>query len=166
MKKKLGIGIVLMVMLVGCSGDKELSDFTENYNDNTYEFVSVDLLEEDDFENIRKEKYGKWKKLYEDENNYSVEAKYSDDDELTGYHIYIDGEQSYELLEGEGYEASQVIAETLGLDRESFIKKYSEALESGDVEYIDGDYEISFYDFSAGQTINYEGMTINYDKAS
>ena len=160
--------MLITIGLLSACGSNELSGFVESYNENAYEFVSVSLLDEDDFGEIREEKYGNWQRLFEREDHYYIEAKYDGDNELTGYHIHVTGEEPYERHEGEGYESALVIGETLGINRDKFIETYEKTLveDPETVEYKDGNYSISIDNFSVGQTIINDGMTINFDKTS
>ena len=166
MKKLVYLLLGITLVLAACSNQGELKDFTKTFNENSYEFVGVDILKEESFGEIKTEKYGKWKKLYELEDYYSIEAKYNDDEKLTGYYISIEGEQPYENLEGVGFEAALVLAKTLDLDRDRFIEEFQNALAVGDVTYNENGYEIILHDFSAGEMIVHEGMIINFNKAS
>lgn len=150
--------------MVACGGPKELKDFTKKFNENAYEFVAVDILKENDFGEIEEEKYGNWQTLYDLEGSYTIYAKYDRNNNIVGYNIHISGDEPYEELTGTGFEASQVIAETLELKRDVFIENYQKSLEIGEAEYQDGDYEITFYDFHVDEVIEHQGMTINFNK--
>lgn len=156
--------LVSLILLVGCSSNNEINSFTEKYNENAYEFVSVELLNKDEFGELRKEKYGSWKTLQQFKDRYTIEAKY-DDGNLTGYYISISGDQPYEDYEGEGYEASQIIVETLGLDRAKFEEAFKSTVAgSEDTTYTDNEYEISLSEFSIVQSNPHDGIIINFDK--
>lgn len=165
MKKVLFIFAAVLLFLAGCSASKnELKEFTETYNENAYEFVSVELLKEDKFGEIREEKYGNWQKLYSAEDRYTIEAKLDEDKKIKGYHINISGNEPYERLTGEGFEASQVIAETIGLDRDKFLTEYEKALNSGgeDISYSDAGYKVNLFEITHVE--DHGGIIINYDK--
>lgn len=154
--KRVIIILLAAVMLAACGSDAEVSDFTDKYNENAYEFTSVKLLDEEQFGEVIKEKYGNWKNL-QTRDGYNIEAKYNDDDELTGYYIAIKEGELYYRYEGEGYESSLVIAETLGLDREKFTDEFSKVVETDekDVTYDDNGYEINIFTIVSGVTINF-----------
>lgn len=163
--KRLAILMFAVFIIAACSSNQsDLMAFTETYNENAYEFVSVELLDENKFGEIREEKYGKWQNLYDADGRYYIEAKLDDDDKVKGYHVSISEDEPYERLEGEGFEASQVIVETLELDRDKFLSEYDKALESDGetIRYSDGGYEVSFSEFTYPD--EHGGMIINYDK--
>lgn len=163
MRKVLLIAVLLTIGIAGCSTEGALNDFIDDYNENTTEFKSVEPLEKENFSKIREEEFGNWKTLFKSDGQYTLEAKYDKENKLTGYNLSISEHESYEDNGGSGYEASQVIAETLGIDRKKFKEKYEEALKNEESMFTNNGYEISFSDFNAGQMIQHGGMVINYD---
>ena len=156
--------LLLLLSLIACGNDlDETNSFIESFNENAYEFTGVGLIDVNNLENIRQEKNGKWRRLYESK-FYTLEAKYNDNEKLTGYNLSIDKNQAYEKMEGFGYEATLVLIKTLGLDREEFNKYYQKSLEDEDLEtvvYVENGYEITLINFMFGK--EYNGMVINID---
>lgn len=155
--KRILILLLATILLSACGSNSEHKGFTERYNENAYDYTSVALLDEEQFGEIKEEKYGKWKNL-QTRDGYSVEAKYNDDDELTGYYIAIKEGELYYRYEGEGYEASQVLVKTLGLDSEKFTNEFSKVIETDedDITYTDNDYEISIFTLGSGIIMNFD----------
>lgn len=162
--KRILFVVLALLLLTACVGNTELESFVKDFNENSYEFTDVDILKKDSFGEIEKEKYGTWQSLFEWEDYYSIDAKYNDDQKLTGYYISISENQNYEELDGVGFEASQVIAETLGLDRDKFWDEFNNAIDNEESEYEDNGYKINISDFVLSD--EHMGMTINFDKVS
>lgn len=83
---------------------------------------------------------------------------------IIGYHIGIDGNESYETMKGEGFKASTAIIKALDLDSDKYIDGYVQAMEDGEYSYKDGVYKISFSDMVIAD--DHTGLYINFDKAS
>lgn len=164
--KKLLFVLMCLFVLAGCSSYKsELNEFVDSYNKKSYDFVSVDILKEDEFGDVETEKYGDWQLIHEAKDRYSIQVK-SKDNKVTGYYISIEEGEPYESYEGEGFEASQVIAGALGLDADRYNEKYKSAIESDGetITYTDNDYEVSISEFVLGDSLEHGGIVINYDK--
>lgn len=161
MKKPLILISILVIFLVACSENK-LEGFTQNYNEKS-EVYGIPALDAEEYGEIEKEENMSWQKLFESK-NYTIDAKYKDGENLSGYHLAINHEnQPYEKLEGVGYKSSIAIAEALNLNVDQFIKEYETALTTSSHSYTDGDYLIDFT-YPGKDSLTSVGMIINYDK--
>lgn len=162
--KRLFTLMVALLFLTACSSGKELDSFVESYNDAAYDYTAVDILKEKNFGEIEEEKYGIVQKLYQLEGEQTLHVKYTDK-KLTGYNMSISGDSPYEDKTGTGFEASLTLVKALGLDKSLFESNFDKAIDTGEIiTYQDNGYEITLSDFSVGESIQHEGMTINIDK--
>ena len=163
MKKALIIMSTLL-FLTACSSGKELESFVEAYNDAAYDYTSVDILKEKNFGEIEEEKYGTIQTLYQLDGEQTLHAKYTDG-KVTGYNLSVSGDSAYEDKEGTGFEASLTLIKALGLDKSLYESNFDKAIDTGEIiTYQDKGYEITISDFSVGESIKHEGLTINIDK--
>jgi hypothetical protein len=157
------ISIVFLLVLAACSGQQnELDNFVKAYNGNVD--GSLNTIDKNEIDEIREEENGKWQQIVKEDGKYTIEAKYDKDNNISGYHIGIDGTELYETMKGEGFKASTAIIKALDLDSDKYIDGYVQAMENGEYSYEDGAYSISFSDMVIAD--DHTGLYINFDKAS
>lgn len=157
------ISVVFLLVLAACSGQQnELDNFVKAYNGNVD--GSLNAIDKNEIDEIREEENGKWQQIVKEDGKYTIEAKYDKDNNIIGYHIGIDGTESYETMKGEGFKASTAIIKALDLDSDKYIDGYVHAMENGEYSYEDGAYRISFSDMVIAE--DHTGLYINFDKAS
>lgn len=153
--KKL-IVFLLALFLIGCSAkEDEIISFIDQFNENANEYSLVSWIDKNNLPNIREEKNGHWRELYESK-YYRIESKHTEKGETKGYYLSISGD-----FPTPGYEAAKTLAKTIGLDVNTFDNKYTEA-ESGEVNLDGITYKENGYEINIRKTNI--GIIVNFDK--
>lgn len=149
------IVFLLALFLIGCSAkEDEIISFIDQFNENANEYSLVSWIDKNNLPNIREEKNGHWRELYEGK-YYRIESKHTEKGETKGYYLSISGD-----FTTPGYEAAKTLAKTIGLDINTFDSKYTEA-ESGEVNldgitYTENGYEINITKTNIGIIVNFD----------
>lgn len=149
-----------IILLAGCGTD-ELEKFTDKFNSNA-ETRNVDKLDIEEFEGIEIEDGRGWQVLY-DSSEYTIDAKYEDGKNLSGYYLVIDSSEPFEDMKGNGYDVGKTIAETLELDVNMYEREYETGLTQTSHSYTDENYIVSFTN-PGKDGLTSVGMIINFDK--
>lgn len=146
---------MLALFLIGCSAkDDDVMSFIDDFNENANEYSLVSWIDKNNLPNIREEKNGHWRELYEGK-YYRIESKHTEKGETKGYYLSTSGD-----FTTPGYEAAKTLAKTIGLDINTFDSKYTEA-ESGEVNldgitYTENGYEINIMKTNIGIIVNFD----------
>lgn len=163
MRKTAILVALLFLTACGSNSEEELAAFIESFNENEEQSTSayVDSIQE---EQVGEVKSG-MQLLSENKNRYKIFAKY-EDDRITGYQLEIHPENWHDPDSVAGFDAAEIIASTLELDKNQFGTEYSKAvIDREEYTYSENGYDISFfYDVTADGEFN-EGR-IDFDKTA
>lgn len=160
MKKVFILLFASMFVLMGCgSSSAELDDFVKDFNKRASSEDVPELIPED-FGEIEEEEGEYWKDLYESD-KYEITAYYDDKKKIIGYHLSTDLEEI--LLEGKGYNASLVLAKSLGLSAKDFSKNLGKAMDTDVHTYEENGYEVNIVNLGWDSSV-LTSVLIGFDK--
>lgn len=140
MKKILITLLILVLVLTGCgSKDNELNTFVDDFNQSARKYDTTELIE-NEFGEIETEDEEDWRSLFESK-EYSIDIMY-DDNNIVGYYIKVESDQTSIDKTGKGYNAVLTLADALGLKTSELEKGMQTAFNDDFFSYEDGDYEI------------------------
>lgn len=177
--KKILLAIGIILLLAACGSDEEEdvaaieteqpAEEQEDYNDELGDFAMTDeaIQERDKFietynsyeetENIkdiqepRKESQAVWQLLYD--GDATIEIKYDEEGNVYGYHVAFNPEAENGLL------YASIVAESLGLELDTFLDKVDKSVNGEEADYSENDYDITFTNM-----LELEFFAVNFHK--